>query len=150
MAGNHNFNRAAQLQFEALNADGKKTLCKAYTATPEDIEWETEMVFSRKRNQKTVQVSFDTKLKRYTIPESNTEVPENEAIKINLGNMFIHYRYHIKRKVHVHIPDPPRSEFGAKYVTMAQNCHLIKGRNITVSVLLAYTVQKANANTMSL
>ena len=112
MVGNHN--RTAQSQFEALDTEGKKTLHNAYTATPEEIEWETDTIFSGKRNLRTVRVSFDTKLKKYTIPESNTEVPENEAIKINLGDTFIHYRYHTERKTYVHIPDPPRVQLWSK------------------------------------
>ena len=89
----------------------------AYTATPEETDWETNTTYSKKKNQKTVQVSFDTKLKRYTTTESNSIVPDDKAIKIHLGNMYIHYRYHPEREVHVHIPDPPRSEFSVKYVT---------------------------------
>ena len=77
-------------------------------------------------------------------------MPENEAIKVHLGNMFIHYRYHPERKTHVHIADPPRSEVSAKYITTAQNCHLIKGRDITVHALLAYAVQKASTTATNL
>ena len=146
MAGTNQANRTAQQQFEALNADAKKTLRDAYTATPEEIDWDSDTVYSKRKNQKTIRVSFDTKLKRYTTTESSSIVPEEEAIKVHLGDTYIHYRYHSEMETHVHIPDPPRSEFSTKYVTMAQNCHLIKGRDITVNALLAYAVQKASTN----
>ena len=50
MAGNNPFNRTAQQQFKALDADGRKTLCKAYTASPEEVEWETDTIYSKKKN----------------------------------------------------------------------------------------------------
>ena len=150
MAGTNQANRTAQQQFEVLNADAKKTLHHAYTATLEEIDWDSDTVYSKRKHQKIIQVSFDTKLKRYITTESSSIVPEEEAIKVHLSDTYIHYRYHPERETHVHIPDPPRSEFSAKFVTMAQNCHLIKGRDITVNALLTYTVQKANANAASL
>ena len=63
MAGHNLNNRTAQQQFEALDADVKRILCTAYTEVPEETEWTTETVYSKKRNQKTTQVSFNTKLK---------------------------------------------------------------------------------------
>ena len=135
MAANHHLSEKMQEQFNTLDADIKRTLWAAYTEEPEDIEWNTETVFSRKRNQKTIRVSFDTKLKRYTTIDPNNIVPENKAIKIHLGDMFIHYKYHPGREKHIYIANPPRSEINnARYVTMVQNCHLIKGRDITVGV----------------
>ena len=122
MAGTNQVNRTAQQQFEVLDVDAKKTLCDTYTATLEEIDWDSNTVYSKRKTQKTIRVSFDTKLKRYTTTESSSIVPDEEAIKVHLSDTYIHYRYHLERETHVHIPDPPRSEFSTKYVTMAQNC----------------------------
>ena len=150
MAGNNHTNRMARQQFDMLDLDAKRILQTAYTEEPEEVAWTTETIFSRKKNQITVRVYFDTKLKLYIVTENNSIVPENQAIKIHLDDMYIHYRYHPEKKTHVHITDPPRSEVGAKYITTAQNCHLIKGRDITVGALLAYAAQKAGTTTTSL
>ena len=150
MTGNNYFNRTAQQQFKALDADTKRTLHTAYTEEQKEIEWKTKTVYNKKKNQRIVQVSFDTKLKWYTALDSNTIAPENEAIKVHLGDTFIHYRYHPDRKIHIHILDPPRSEASAKYVTTAQNCYLIKGRDIIMCTLLAYMVQKAGTTVTNL
>ena len=54
MVGNNPFNRTAQQQFEVLDTDGKKTLHDAYTASPEETDWETDTIYSKKKNQRTV------------------------------------------------------------------------------------------------
>ena len=83
--------------------------------------------------------------------EPSEVIPENEAIKIHLGDTFIHYRYHKERETYVHIPNLPRSEnSNTRYVTMVQNCHLIKGRAITIGALLAFAVQKAGTTSTNL
>ena len=74
MAGSNPLNRTTQQQFEALDTDAKRILHTAYTEEPEEIEWETKTVYSKKKTQRTVRVNFDTKLKQYTATESNTIV----------------------------------------------------------------------------
>ena len=92
-------------------------------------------MFSRKRNQKTIRVSFDTKLKRYTTIDPNNIVPENKSHQ-NTPRRHVHsLQISPRERKHIYIANPPRSEIkNARYVTMVQNCHLIKGRDITVGV----------------
>ena len=85
-----------------------------------------------------------------TIEPSNP-IPEHEAIKLHLEDTFVHYRYHPERGQYVHIPDPPRTETNsARYIITAQNCHLLKGRDITVGALLTFAVQRAATTAASL
>ena len=148
MAAGNYFNERAQQHFNQLDADAKRILQRAFTEDPENIGWVIDTVFSKKKNQKTTKVTFDMKLKCYTTIERSNPIPENEATKLHLGYTFIHYRYHPEREQYVHIPNPPRSENSSnRYVVMAQNCHLIKGRDITVG---AFAVQKAGTTTTSL
>ena len=82
-------------------------------------------------------------LKRYTHSE-NTVVPENEAIRIKLGDTFLHYCFHPDQGTYIRIKNPNKEQ-SAKYIVLLLASNILWKQDIRVLVLLAFTVQKAAA-----
>ena len=89
-----------------------------------------------------IKVAFDTKSKKYmNIYEEKDELPAEEAIRSDIPNAHIYFCFHSTKNEYIMIDAPNRWEPDAKYVITAPFCHWIRERNITVSVLLSFTIR---------
>ena len=110
----------AKQQFDNLAQEGKKLLnnisiiLAIISANIEEENWsmDKEPKLHKKNKLKTIKTAYDTKLKRYTYNE-NTTVPENEVIRIELGDIFLHYCFYPDQGTYIRIKDPNK-EHSAK------------------------------------
>ena len=136
----------AEITFDALDQAAKDLLTELAQDSAENIEWpdDHQPKHHPKKGGKYSYIAYDKRTKRYTTIDSKTpnQVPGTEIMKINLGNSAIHYCYHPVEDEYI-LYKPP-NEFQAKYMAIATASHIIKTRDITVTMLLAFATQSAN------
>ena len=133
--------------FNVLDQAAKDLLTELAQENADNIEWpeDHQPKHHPKKGGKYSRIAYDKRTKRYTTTDGNTpsQVPGTKIMKIDLGNSTIHYCYHLIKDEYV-IYKPP-NEFQAKFVALATGSHIIKTRDVTVTMLLAFATQSANS-----
>ena len=136
----------AENTFDALDQAVKDLLTELPQDNTENIEWpeDHQPKHHPKKGGRYSRVAYDKRTKRYTTTDSKTpsQVPGTEIVKIDLGTSAIHYCYHPVEDEYI-LYKPP-NKFQAKYMTLATGSHIIKTRDVTVTMLLAFVTQSAN------
>ena len=138
--------------FDVLDQAAKDLLTELAQDSAENIEWpeDHQPKHHPKKGNRYSRVTYDKRTRRYTtIDGKPSQVPSTEIVKINLGNnSAIHYCYHPVEDEYI-LYKPPNG-FQANYVAIATASHIIKTRDITVAMLLAFTTQSANTASKTL
>ena len=118
---------SAKHQFEHLDQAGKDILNNLVEADIKEVEWPAgkEPKFDKKRGLKYSQALYDTNLKKYMCNNTNLPFPENEAIKIDLGDSALYYCIHPEEKKYIRIISP--KEMTAKYTVFPTAAHMMRG-----------------------
>ena len=143
MSGEGQLREQAKKQWERIDAEGHKIINDLLVADKERTVWpeNTEPKFTGKKGTKLIKAAFDTKIKKYTHAHEGKEVPVEEPIRLDIPDSHIYFSFYPTKNAYVVIDAPNRWEPNAKYVITAPFCHWIQERNITVSVLLSYTIR---------
>ena len=132
--------------FDVLDQAAKDLLSELAQDSSENIEWpeDHQPKHHPKKANKFSRVTYNKRTRRYTtIDPKPSQVPSMEIVKIDLGNnSAIHYCYHPVEEEYI-LYKPP-SRFQANYVAIATVLHIIKTRDITVTMLLAFATQSTN------
>ena len=146
MLGEGQLREQAKKEWERIDMEGHQIINDLIVADKERTVWleNTEPKFTGKKGTKLIKVAFDTKIKRYTHVHKGKEVPVEEPIRLNIPDSYIYFSFHPTKNEYVMIDAPIRQEPDANYIITAPCCHWIRERNITVSVLLSYTIRIAH------
>ena len=142
MSGEGQLREQAKKQWERIDAEGCKIINDLLVADKERTVWpeNTEPKFTGKKGTKLIKVAFDTKIKKYMHAHEGKEVPVEEPIRLDIPDSYIYFSFHPTKNEYVMIDTPNSWEPDAKYIVTAPFCHWIRERNITVSMLLLYTI----------
>ena len=128
MSGEGQYREQAKKQWEKLDAEGRKIINDLIVADKDRTIWpeNTEPKFTGKKGAKLIKVAFDTKSKKYMHAyEEKTEVPVEEAIRLDIPDAHIYFCFHPTKNEYVVIDAPNRQEPDAKYIVTAPLCHWI-------------------------
>ena len=144
--------QCAGATFDVLDQAAKDLLTELAQDSSENIEWleDHQPKHHPKKGNTYSHVTYDKRTRRYTtIDPKLSHVPSTEIVKIDLGNnSAIHYCYHTVEEEYI-LYKPPNG-FQANYMAIATASHIIKMRDITVTMLLALTTQSANTASKTL
>ena len=128
-----------------LDQAAKDLLTELAQDSSENIEWpeDHQPKHHPKKANRFSRVTYDKRTRYTTIDPKPSQVPSMEIVKIDLGNnSAIHNCYHPVEEEYI-LYKPP-SGLQANYVATATASHIIKMRDITVTMLLAFTTQSMN------
>ena len=135
-----------EITLNVLDQAAKDLLTELAQDNSENIEWpdDHQPKHHPKKRGRYSCIAYDKRTKRYTTIDGKTpsQVPGTEIMKIYLRNSTIHYCYHPIEDEYILYKSP--NEFQAKYMALATASHIIKTRDITVTMLLAFATQSAN------
>ena len=141
MSGEGQFREQAKKQWEKLDAEGCKIINDLLVADKDRTAWLENTVYREEGNKTDKSGIRHKKQAIHTCIRGKRRSTSRGSNQVRYPRLLHLLQLPPNKNKYVMIDAPNRQEPDTKYVVTAPFCHWIRERNITVSVLLSYTIR---------